>query len=93
MTRKTNNLGNNYNPGNYKTEDNLTMKTKKLSKKLAFNKQTISDLSTETLNNVRGGTTGGTVCNCPRTKIITFCPAFTCGLTMCEMSICPNYYC
>lgn len=64
------------------------MKTKALSKKLVLNKQTVSALSFENLQNVKGGAIITTTLNG-----LTMCPVLTCGKIYCEMTRYPDMYC
>ncbi|MCU0288654.1 MAG: class I lanthipeptide [Acidobacteria bacterium] len=43
------------------------MKSKKIEKKLIFKKETISHLSYDEVDKIRGGTFGGTHDSCPKT--------------------------
>ena len=44
------------------------MKTKKLSKKLGLNKNTIANLNTNDMSMIRGGAENTDTCNCPGTE-------------------------
>lgn len=73
------------------------MKLKKFDRKLAFNKETISNLNSRDLNKLRGGATIPYTCcdtcdphaTCIQTCAIT-CDCFTNGATCtCNQRICP----
>ena len=51
---------------------------RKISKKLVFNKSTVTNLSRHTMDDVLGGTL--------QTMPPSLCPEFTCGEVECEMT-------
>lgn len=58
------------------------MKPKKIEKKLYLSKKTIADLSSERMNNIKGGDT-----SIPVTEI-TYCQQATCVFTDCAQETC-----
>jgi hypothetical protein len=55
------------------------MKRKRLSKKLVFNKETVSNLCFDSMSKAAGGGPFPTMPN-------TYCPEFTCGMDVCSLT-------